>query len=150
MLSPAWLPFCAGCLAERIGDSAQGENKQWLLIVQHLQEKTLSWGSLSLTPSGFLLLWLPAIMPGCTRPQFCSPLSHMLSFLFWLLHYKVTYRHQRLMRFPPHNCTAATSSLPHFFPPSPPPQHHHPVPFTTSLYCHNDKVRSGAKCDTKP
>lgn len=87
--------FVQAALAERIGDSAQGENKQWLLIVQHLQKKTLSWGGLSLTSSGFLLLWLPGIVPGCARPQFCPPfsLTPMLSFLFWLLHYEVTYRY---------------------------------------------------------
>lgn len=98
-------------LAERTGDSAQGENKQWLLIAQHLQKKTLSWVYLSPTPSGFLLLWLPGTVPGCARPQFCPPLSLtlMLSFLFWPMSWAFTLSGHlqtlcsQLMRFPCHH-----------------------------------------------
>lgn len=140
-------------LAKRTGDSAQGENKGWLLIAQCLQKKTLPWGSYS--------KWLLALV----APRHCASLCKAtifstllsLSFLFWPISRAFTLsNHKQTLCSPvdeiplPPLCTAATSSFPSFFPPFPHAQHHHPVPFATSLYGDDGEVSSGAERDAEP
>lgn len=143
-------------LTKRAGDSVQGENKQWLLIAQCVQKKTLPWGCLSLTPNGFLLLWLPGTVPDCARLPFCPHLSlALISFLAKVMGlYTIKSPTDTVpivceIPLPPF-CTAATSSFSTFFPPSPPPQHHHPVPCATSFYGHNSEASLGVEHDTEP
>lgn len=73
---------------------------------QYLQEKTLSWGCLSLTPNGFLLLWLSSTVPACARPYSVHPsLALILSFPFWPMLWTFTLSNHLqtlLMGFPCH------------------------------------------------
>lgn len=145
-------------MAKRTGGSVQGVNKQWLLIAQRLQKKTLPWDCLSRTPNSFLLMWFPGTVPDCTRPRFVhTSLSLSCSrFFFWPMSQaftlSITYRHCVPMvdEIPLSlSCRTDTSPFPSFSPPFPPPQHHQPLPFAT-VYGHNSEVSSGAKHDAEP